>query len=97
MDEIDELSIEDIEKGVTQALIKKLTQTHAHSPNITVRLKYDDTHSDQQFFEIDTILPHPVETPTQGPLNAHEMPPHCVEPSPQCMETPTKRPHSEGV
>ena len=73
MDEIDELSIEDIEKGVTQALIKKLTQTHAHSPNITVRLKYDDTHSDQQFFEIDTILPHPVETPTQGPRNASSL------------------------
>ena len=39
-----------------------------------MRLKYDDTYSDQVFSENDTILLHCVETPTQRPLNANEMP-----------------------
>ena len=29
-----------------------------------VRLKYDDTYSDQEFSEIDTIFPHRLGTPT---------------------------------
>ena len=37
----------------------------------TVRLKYDDTHSDQEFSENDNIPPHCVETPTQRSRNAY--------------------------
>ena len=39
----------------------------------TVRLKYDETHSDKRFSENEAIPPSCVETPTQRPLNAYEM------------------------
>ena len=39
-----------------------------------MRLKYDDTHSDQEFSKNDTVTHYCVETPILGPLNAYEMP-----------------------
>ena len=67
-----------------------------------MRLKYDDTHSDQKFSEngvwplIVWKRPRDVHlTPTKRLRNAYERPPHCVETPPQFEETLTKHPNTE--